>query len=78
MGKRMLWTCAKCGGNEYSQQGKLKHICFDYKKTDQDRRTENKKEIEVAEVIEEKPQELTKKKGVKSGRKSKKTNKQLD
>ena len=77
MSKRMLWTCAKCGGNEYSQQGKLKHICFEYRKTEQDKRDEKKKEIEVVEIVEEKPQKLTQK-GAKRGRKSKKTNDKCD
>jgi len=73
--KKMLWTCSKCGGNEYSQEGKLSHVCHAWKKTAQEERQEKKRNIEAAEIIEDNPQpeELTQKKGAKRGRKSKKT-----
>lgn len=72
---RYFWTCCKCYGNEYSEGARINHICNSHLLK---KEKEKKKEIEVAEIIEEKPQELTKKKGVKSGRKSKKTTNKSD
>jgi len=62
--KRMIWTCGKCGRNEYSESAMASHSC-------------TKKELPV-QTEEEKPQKLTQKKGAKRGRKSKKTNNKLD
>ena len=73
-----MWTCAKCGGNEYSTEGRLRHVCYSWVKKTEDKRAESKKSIERAEIIEENPQELTQKKGVKRGRKSKKSNNNIN
>jgi hypothetical protein len=72
---KYFWTCCKCYGNEYSESARITHICNEHLR---EKPKENKLNIEEVKIVKETPPKLTQKKGVKSGRKSKKSNSKLD